>query len=267
VHFRHGKVGRISQQLSVLAQPPALADVIGFGVQLLFRLFEERVDVQALGQQTGNSQQCGDVVDVAVDALTDAGVLNLDRQMPAIPGQCGVDLANRGGRHRRKGKTREMPIPVFAPMGVEDGDKLAHRHRVGIRAQPGENISQFGRQQIAGIHRHQLSDLHRCTAQPGELVGDAAGVARGQQQVSNTWPFALGKLPHAFCQHATGNTGGQTPKPGQPRPAVARNGEARRCRAHQVNVGHWHSAVPGCPDALNPQAGKDRQHRPDPSSP
>ena len=75
---------------------------------------------------------------------------------------------------------------------------------------------QFRRQQVAGIHRQQLPDFHRRAAQLGQLIGDAAGIGRRQQQVAHAWPFALGELAHALGQHAAGNAGGQTAQPGQP---------------------------------------------------
>ena len=199
-----------------MAQPGAFAQVVGFGVQLLFGFGQQRSNVQAFRQQTGNPEQGGDVIDIAVDALADAGVLHLDRQVSAVFGPRGVNLADRGRCHRGEGKALKMLIPTFAPMRIENDDQLAHRHRVRVRTQAGQNFAQFRRQQVAGIHRHQLPYFHRCAAQLGQLIGDAAGVGRGQQQIAHARPFALGKLAHAFRQHATGNAGGQTTQFRQP---------------------------------------------------
>ena len=70
-----------------------------------------------LRQQAGNAQQGGDVVDIAVDALANAGILHLDRQVPAVLGCARMHLADRGRGHRGEGKVLEMPIPALAPIG------------------------------------------------------------------------------------------------------------------------------------------------------
>jgi hypothetical protein len=65
------------------------------------------------------------------------------------------------------------------------------------------------RQQVACIHRQQLPELHRRSTQLRELIGNAAGVGRRQQQVGDSRTLALGELPRALRQHAAGNATGR----------------------------------------------------------
>ena len=119
-----------------------------------------------------------------------------------------------------------MAVPAFAPVGVEHADHLAHRHRAGIGTQAGKDFGQFRRQQVAGIHRHQLPDFHRRATQLRQLLGDAAGVGWRQQQVVDFRALALRKLPRALGQHIAGDTPGQAAQSCHARPAPA--GHRRR---------------------------------------
>jgi len=69
-----------------------------------------------------------------------------------------------------------------------------------------------------------LPELHRRTAQPGKLIGNAVGVLGRQQQVANSRTLALGQLSCALCQHTAGNTAGENTQPGNPGPPSAPNG-------------------------------------------
>jgi hypothetical protein len=47
VHLGQPELGRVGQQSGVAAEPGALAEIVRFGVQLAFRLPQQRSDIQA----------------------------------------------------------------------------------------------------------------------------------------------------------------------------------------------------------------------------
>ena len=110
-------------------------------------------------------------------------------------------------------------------------------------AQPGEDGSEFGGQDIAAIHRDHLPQLHCCSAQPRKLLGHAHGVSRGQQQVGQMRALAARQPPHALGQYATSDPARQLPETGQPRkpgagdfavaPAVHRSHACSRGRSRR----------------------------------
>ena len=95
------------------------------------------------------------------------------------------------------------------------------------------------RQQVAGIHREHLSDLHRRATQLRKLVGDAAGIGGGEQQITEAGAFALGKLARAFGQHVAGDARREDSEPAQPRPAIAGDRRGARVAVDGVVVGHF----------------------------
>ena len=152
MHLGQHELGRVSEQFGVTAQPGALAEIIRFGVQLTFGFKQQRPDIKAAGQQTGNTQQGGDIIDVAVDTLANAWVLDLYRQASPVLRLRQMDLPDRRRRHRSERELPEMTVPAMPPVLIEHAGQLAHRHGFGVRAQTCQDIGQLWRQQITCVH-------------------------------------------------------------------------------------------------------------------
>ena len=112
--------------------------------------------------------------DVGIDAGRDAGILHLDRQHAAVWQLGAVNLPDRGGSDRMRLEVAEAPPPVAAPLGAEHLIELPGRHVVCVVAQAREDPGEFGWQQVAGVQRDHLPELHCGAAQVGELVGRRA---------------------------------------------------------------------------------------------
>ena len=118
----------IAQQRGIAAQLLGLAVIIRLFAQLLLRFVEQWRNVEAGGQQTGQAQQGGHVIDVGINAGGNAGILHLDRNHPPI-GQLGtVHLPDRGGGNRRRLEPGKPAAPILAPFGDQDLIKLGRRH-------------------------------------------------------------------------------------------------------------------------------------------
>ena len=234
---RQHEVFRIAEQAAEAVQALGLATVVGLLVKLALGLGEQRREIERLGQQPGDAQQGGDVVHVAVDAAPHAGILQLDRQFLAIASARAMHLADRGRRAGGEGEALEALLPALAPVRLQHLHHLAHRHRARVLAQAGEDVGEFGRQQAAGVHRHQLADLHRRTAQLRELFGDAAGVGRGEHQLAHLGSFAGGELARTLGEHAARHPGGETAQAGETGQAAAgHRGAARGIRDGKARV-------------------------------
>ena len=220
---RQHEVLRVAEQAAEAVQVLGLAAVVGLLVELALGLGEQRREVERLGQQAGDAQQGGDVVHVAVDAAAHARVLQLDRQLLAVAGARAMHLADRGRRARGEGEALEALLPALAPVRLQHLHHLAHRHGARVLAQAGEDLGELGRQQVAGVHRHQLPDLHRRAAQLRELVGDAAGVGRGEHQLAHLRALAGGELARALGEHAARHPGGEAAQAGEAGQAAARH--------------------------------------------
>ncbi len=192
-----------------------LAAVVGLLVELALGLGEQRREVERFRQQARDAQQRGDVVHVAVDAAPHAGILQLDRQLLAVAGARAMHLADRGRRARGEGEALEALLPALAPVRLQHLHHLAHRHGARVLAQAGEDVGELGRQEAAGVHRHQLAHLHRRAAQLRELLGDAAGVGRGEHQFAHLGALAGGELARALGEHAARHAGGQAAQAGE----------------------------------------------------
>ena len=98
----------------------ALAQVVGFLVQLRARLGEVGGEVEAPGQKPREPHQRAHVRHVAVDRAGDARVLDLDRHVAPVAQPRAVDLPDRGGGNGREVETPERRLPLLAERGVED---------------------------------------------------------------------------------------------------------------------------------------------------
>ncbi len=120
----------------------------------------------------------------------------------------------------------ETRAPVPAPVPAQHRQQLDLRDRLGIGAQPRQNLAQFGRQHLAGIHRQQLADLHGRPAQLRQLLGDLEDIGWSQQKITEARALALRELKRAIEQHAASHPGRHAAKPNQPRQAACGNGAA-----------------------------------------
>ena len=94
---------------------------------------------------------------------------------------CPIDAAAIGDASKCR-KRRRQSAPHSAR---STRSSCCGRHAIRLVAQPREDRRQFGRQQVAGVHRDHLAELHRRAAQVRQPVGDARGVGRRQQQVAH----------------------------------------------------------------------------------
>ena len=82
-------------------------------------------------------------------------------------------------------------------------------------------LGQFGRQQIAGVHRDHLPELHRRTAQVGQTLDDLGDVAGSQHDVAEPRALAVGKAADTLRHHAPGDTGSKAAELAEARQAPA----------------------------------------------
>nr|BAT31068.1 Na(+)-translocating NADH-quinone reductase subunit A [Fulvimarina pelagi] len=114
-------------------------------------------------------------------------------------GEGAVNLSDRGGRDRPVLKELEPVAPVPAPIAREHRLQLLFRHRVSVGAQATHDFGEFGRKDIAGIHRDQLAKFHRRAAQFRELVGNPPNITGRQEKFGQ--PRALaGREPAGTFQ-------------------------------------------------------------------
>ena len=200
--------------------------VVRLLVQLALGLAQQGGDIQLPGQQAGDPQQGGDVIDVAVDAVPDARILDLDGQIVAGQRQGAVHLSDRGGGDGVEVELLELRLPAPAPAPVQGGLQLHLRHRPGVSPQPRQDVGKFGREHFARVHGDQLADLHRRAAQLGQLFGDPYRIGGRQQQVADGRSLALAELTRALGQHPAGHARGQPAEAGQPGESPAGDGHA-----------------------------------------
>jgi hypothetical protein len=181
--YSQSTAGSTKQQQTETLQVLGLLPIVRFLVQLTLGFYQQRLDVQLAWQQAGHAQQCSDIIDIAVDTLADAGVLDFQRQTPPITGHRCMHLPDRGGRQRRKGKAPKALFPVAAPAVPEHLRQLAQGHRPGVGPQASQDFREFRWQQRAAVHGQQLTQFHRGTTQVGELFRHTARVGGCQHQV------------------------------------------------------------------------------------
>ena len=99
------------------------------------------------------------------------------------------------------------------------------RHVLRVGPQPCKDIREFARQNLAGIHRQELPDLHRRAAQMSKLMRNLERVGGRQEEIAQARPLAMSQLPRPIEHHAAGDTGGHRGEARQARHAPARNGQ------------------------------------------
>ena len=123
-----------------------------------------------------------------------------------------MDAAATGVKENWR-KCRSQPSPQLALSTLTTWLMGIARASARRRARMSPNLR---RQQVAGIHREHLSDLHRRSTQLRKLIGDAAGIGGGEQQITEAGALALDKLARAFGQHVAGDARREGSQPAQP---------------------------------------------------
>ena len=101
--------------------------------------------------------------------------------------------------------------------------QLRERHRLRAGAEQGERGARLARQELFGLERQELAELHRRAAQPREALRQPAHVRAGQQRFAGPEPLALGEPPDAFRQTAERELAGRQAEPEQAADAGRRN--------------------------------------------
>ena len=86
-----------------------------------------------------------------------------------------------------------------------------------VVAQPGQDLGQFGREEIPGVHRDELPQFHGGAAQMRQAVGDLADIGGRQQHVAQLGALAVGQAANAFSHHSAGDRPRQAAELPQPR--------------------------------------------------
>ena len=118
-------------------------------------------------QEVEAPQQRGEVVDVAVHAARDAGILDLERELAPALLPRAVDLANRGRGDRLEVEVREFLLPALAVFAAEHATQLGVGHRVALRTQHVESAAE--------LLGHEFFAL---TAKPAARVSSPVHAAR-----------------------------------------------------------------------------------------
>ena len=151
-------------------------------MELSLRLGAERGDIDIARQEPREPQRGDQAVDIAVDAVCDAGVLQLHSERRPVEGGRAVDLPNRSRGDRLELEGGDARAPVRLPLRLEDAQKLRLGHRVPVRAQRGDRLGELGRQELVAFEREQLTELHRGAAQVREPLREPAPVRRREQR-------------------------------------------------------------------------------------
>ena len=168
-------------------------------MQLRAGVFKQGAEVEALGHHAREAHQAGEVAQVAVDAVADAGVLDLDRQIAAILGLGAVDLPDGGGGDGADVEFFEPFGKICTPGPCKHLFELRRGHEMRLCLQRAEHCGEFGGQQITCFQGEKLPHLHRGTAHLRKLTRQALGVCRGEEHVAGRRFAALKQRARAGC--------------------------------------------------------------------
>ena len=115
-------------------------------------------------------------VEVALDRLVDARVLDLDRDVEPVVGDRPVDLADAGRGDRQVGPVEEYPLGWIAELGGHHAGRERRRHRRGVGLQRGERGLRVVGQRLED-EADELTGLHQHALHLAELLGDVLGGA------------------------------------------------------------------------------------------
>jgi hypothetical protein len=127
----------VREQRAVALEARGLGLVVRLARELALGLRRQLGEVHVAGQQARPAQRRDQVVDVALDAGRDAGILDLEREDAAVLRDGAVHLADRGRGHGLGVELGEALAPARAELGGEQALELRVRHGVAVGAQHG----------------------------------------------------------------------------------------------------------------------------------
>ena len=223
----HDEAGIGLEQAPEAVEAVGLGQVIRLPAELALGLGDDVLDVEFPGQDARHVEEHGEVVHVAVDALRDARVLDLQGQIPAVGRPRPVNLADRGGGHGLEIEGREAGFPALAVLAAEKPAHLGDGHHVRRGPQHGQGLRELGRQHVLGVHGHELAELHRRATQVGEVLRQPLRVPARQEGACAGRRRPAERLPEfpgdpSGRQLARGHAHAQqSPGPGRRHPRLA----------------------------------------------
>ena len=176
--------GNVNRRVAfVVAGEQLLVPGLGAVVKLLGDAFpqlrEQRVDVLARRGDLEHPAQQGDVAQVGLDGLGDAGVLDLHRDRATVKGDRAVHLPDRCGRDRYRVPGREGLLRRQTELFRDDlrGQFGAHRRHAVL--QPAQRPARGRRQAVVDVAGH-LAHLHQHALHRPQGGGDVLGGLQGQ---------------------------------------------------------------------------------------
>lgn len=136
VHLRQQHRRIAGNQFAILPDLLSFADIVGFLLQLPPGLSDKRRNRYGRRDEPRQGQQRNDVVEVAVDARGDAGILHLDRQIATLPRPGAMHLPDGGGGYGRHVEIFEPIPPSRPPLLCQLLFELPAGHRRCVSLQP-----------------------------------------------------------------------------------------------------------------------------------
>ena len=156
------------------------------------QLVDDALDVHALeGERGEKAVELLGVVEVALDGLVDARVLDLDRHDPTVVQHRAVHLPDRGGGDGHRLPVEEQRLDVGAQLVANDLLGQARRHRFDVGLEGGERGLGLRRQALGDEAEH-LARLHDGALHVPELTGDVLRAADGEALLQPGAGFLVG---------------------------------------------------------------------------
>ena len=143
------------------------------------QLAQQRVDLLGRRGDAQHPAQQRDVAEVGRDGLGNPGVLDLDRDRPAVQGDRPVHLPDRGGGYRPRIPAGERPFRRDSEFFLHHRRGEGRAHRRDAVLQPGQGVADRRRQAAVDITCH-LADLHHDALHRPQCADDVLGGLQGQ---------------------------------------------------------------------------------------
>ena len=255
MHARHEKVGLAPDQATIGAQVLGLDQVVRLFLELSLDLGDDARDIHFDWQNTCCAQEHGHVVHVAADAPGHAGILDFQGELPPVPGDGPVHLADGGGRGRLVVERFEPRLPALAVFASQDAAYLATGHAVRRITERGEGIGEFPGQDVRALHRQHLSHFHRRPAHAGQAPRQFFGIGGGQKHVDRVVRGHPAQAADSLGHAADGQFAGREAESDQP---------AQACRGHPGLGGRFavaHGGILYRDAEINGHGGRARNKR------
>ena len=137
----HEDVGFVGEEALEAFPAFCLASIIAFPSKFGSGICDGFVEVKAFGKEAGGGKEDGKVIEVRVDGVGDAGVLDLYSDAGADGFEdSAVDLADRGRGHGSLIKGGKEVTPVRAKIACKDFVALEWGHVIGAILNSLENF-------------------------------------------------------------------------------------------------------------------------------